>query len=312
MKHSKYYSICIIALLILSSEIIKTNILIQNYVEKQEKVPNSAADFEVAVEVGDILTYNYSMGEEQYYQKLNVTEISENSTHLFISYNFSQTDDPTSFNSTHINQSTSILSGNVVQDLFSNITFFSTVLPRDANFSSQMSDFDTMFAGIGEDDNFKLEIVPSSDGLSISLFFYYRIVIFFLVMSMRAYYSTDRILLLYEMQMRDPTTAEKANMTLSILPEYSSPPSASENPYNPLYIPLENATTNTSTTVENVTTNTSTPGEDESDSTPQSIIFDWKSRLIITGVIAVIVGSGFGIRKIVQFRRKRKQNLSVI
>ena len=39
------------------------------------------------------------MGEEQYFQKLNITEKSENSTHLFISYNISQTDDPTSFNS---------------------------------------------------------------------------------------------------------------------------------------------------------------------------------------------------------------------
>lgn len=299
MRHipSRSFSAFIIALLLLSLNF--SIILFQKSRELILITPIAAADFEVAVEVGDILTYNYSMGEEQYFQKLNVTEISENSTHLFISYNFSQTDDPTSFNSTHINQSTSILSGNIVQDLFSNITFFSTVLPRDANFSSQMSDFDTMFAGIGENDNFKLEIVPSSDGLSISLSFYYRIVVFFLVMSMRAYYSTDRILLLYEMQMRDPTSTEQANMTLSILPEYSSPPSASENPYNPLNILLENATTNTSI-----------PGEDGFDSTPQSFIFDWKSGLILGGAIIGIVVTGVGIRKLVQLRKKKKLNIS--
>ncbi|MHA1611680.1 MAG: hypothetical protein ACTSYU_06470 [Promethearchaeota archaeon] len=301
MKHFQHYSIYIIALLFLSSEITKTNILIQNNFVKQDKNPCSAANFEVAVEAGDILTYNYSMGDEQYYQKLNITEKSENSTHLFLTYNYSQTDNPLLFNSTITNISTSTLSGNVVQDLFSNITFINTVLPRDANFSSQISDFDTMMAGIGEDDSFKLEVVPGLNGLSISLSFYYRLIVYILVMSMKAYYSTDRILLRYEMRMINPTSSEQSNMTLTILPEYSTPPSATENPYNPFNLLLDNGTTNGSSS-----------GEDQFDSTTQSFIFDWKSGLILTGIIAVFVSSGFGIRKLVRYRKKRKKRITAL
>ena len=106
--------------------------------------PIAAADFEVAVDVGDVLTYNWSMGEEQYFQKLNLTEKSENSTHMFLSYNISQAEDIMQFNSTNTNQSISILSGNVSLDFFSNITFINTVLPRDANFSSQIPEFNSI------------------------------------------------------------------------------------------------------------------------------------------------------------------------
>ncbi|TFH26956.1 MAG: hypothetical protein E4G98_06585 [Promethearchaeota archaeon] len=241
------------------------------------------------------------MGNEQYYQKLNITEKSENSTHMFLSYNISQAEDLMHFNSTNTNQSLSILSGNVAQDFFSNITFINTVLSHDVNFSSQMSELDSMMAEFGEDEDFRADFSVSPDGLSISISFYYRLVIFFLVMTMHAYYSTDRILLRYEMWVRNPTGNEQANMTFTILPEYSTPASATEDPYDPLQ-----------TGSNDLSTDDTSTGEDPFDSKPQSFIFYWKSGLIIGGVIAGAVSIGVGIRILVQSRKKKKQHISML
>ncbi|WP_457558741.1 hypothetical protein [Candidatus Harpocratesius sp.] len=248
----------------------------------------------LGAKVGDILTYNVTFDQKFELFRYNLTNVNQNSTHLFLSYDYFNVTDVTQLNSTFCNHSEAILSGNLAEDFFSNFTLVSLLLPLETNFSAQKAEFDPLIEEVNQDDKFKANLTVNPNGLSLRIDFYYRILIYFLVMSLEAYYSTNRILLLYKVWMRNPTSSEQGNMSVQILPKYSTPNSVNENPFNP-FAPITPDDNNSSNTNANDTF--SPPPFTPSG---QKVIFDWKAGVMLGGGITGLLAVGFGIRYIMQ------------
>ncbi|MCF2139203.1 MAG: hypothetical protein K9W44_04035 [Candidatus Lokiarchaeota archaeon] len=271
-----------------------------------DKDPRSSSSLNLSLgaKVGDILTYNVTFGQKFELFRYNLTAVNQNSTHLFLSYDYFNVTDVTQLNSTFCNHSEAILSGNLAEDFFSNFTLVSLLLPLETNFSAQKAEFDPLLDEVNQDDKFKANLTVNSNGLSLRIDFYYRILIYFLVMSLEAYYSTNRILLLYRVWMRNPTSSEQGNMSVQILPKYSTPNSVNENPFNP-YAPITPDDNNSSNTNANDTFSPPpfTPSA-------HKVIFDWKAGVMLGGGIIGLLAVGFGIRYSVQkwkfFKNRRK------
>lgn len=275
---------------------------------KSLKNSRNSLDFTISANIGDILSYNSSFGEETNFFQYNLTALSNNSTHLFLSYDYFNTTEPSQLWLNHskqwTNHSQALLSGDLALDFFSNLTLVSIILPEQTNFSSQYSEFDVLLQEFNENDDYRAEITVNPNGLSLRIDFYYRIIIFLHVMSLEAYYSTDRILLLYRVWMRNPTGNQQGNLNFQIMPEYSTVNSAVQNPFDPFT--AISGDNNSSGSSNSTNSTDSTNSADFPDSggffpTPsRNLIIDWKAGLIIgggiAGLAAVIGGTVFGVR----------------
>ncbi len=263
-------------------------------------VRNMSIDLDVSIKMGDILVYNMSMGDEISYQKFILTNESTNMTHKKLIFDRFEAESLHTFNATADNQTEYILSGNITEDLFSNETMVNMVLPLRSNFTEQSDQIQGVFDQIPEEVDIRLNFESRNSGLTLVISAYFRIVVHILIMKMEIYYSSERILLQYNMWMRNFQTDGASEMNITIVPEYSTAKSVNEDPFNPLNISTVNLGENSSIVTE---TNSSGNVIDGSD---QNVLIDGKSILILGGIVGTTVGGGFILRKLIVLRKKKK------
>lgn len=270
-------------------------------------IPNAQQSLQIGAQVGNVFTYNTTIGNETLFQKYQLTSLEDNTTHLKLLFDVFETSNLLEFNETATNQTQQYLSGKILDDLFSNASFFSIILPLSSNFSRDQAEFESLFTEFEEIPEISSQYEIDSSGLSFHISFYYRFIIKILVMSLDVYYSSNRILLKYHMWMRNPSGKEQANLDCNIVPEYSTADTVSENPYDPLNLNglSNNISTEENSTISNTASTSSYSNSDNSH--PASFIFDWQAVAIIGGVVCGIGISGIGIQKTIKFLRNRKR-----
>jgi hypothetical protein len=249
-------------------------------------------EIKIAGKTGDILTYKWSIEDEEYYEKFNLTELSYKESELFLNLSYMSADSLDQFNETYTNSTSHMLNGTLSNDLFANHTFLSLFLPLHYNFTEQKSEFDGIVAEMNEDDRFNTELSVLPTGLGYKFIFYFKLVVFIKVMEIEAYYSTTRVLLMSRMKFFDPKSNDQGELIRKIVVNCSSFLGVNQNPYNPFVNETSYSNSHSNTDFEPF-------GEPSG-----NVKFDWKSITILSSVGVALIALPTGI---IWWIKKKKQ-----
>ncbi len=180
--------------------------------------------------------YHYWGCLETAFKKYVVQDIVENSTHIEVKLGEYIGENETSFPAQPNNNVSYLLNGNISEDLVSEVTYLSAIIPLTTDFRNADPDLMPLLMSIAGSTAEKLEysFLPSDTGYSFKVNVYYKVVIWIKAMSLNAYYSTTGILLRVRYEYIDPDTMQKCNGGIDILPEYTTFPGADQDPLNPV------------------------------------------------------------------------------
>ena len=249
---------------------------------------------EIIGKPGDILTYEWQVGTNSSFRKLNLTDTYiNNETNLILQFDNFEADSVSAFNLTSANQTENVLTGNISQDLFSDVSFFNFYQPLNMNFSASQQEFEEFQNAFAEEDKIKMNISIRSDGLSLKMVMYYRLIIFIKVMEMELFYSSTRVLLLARTKMINPQSSEEGELICRILPNLSTPEGVFEDPFNPLNL-------------TSISDELSGDSPDEFDNSGKLLLIDTRGIIILTSIGLGFVGVIVLFIKLIKNRRKKK------